>query len=367
MRKSDFKVGLFVLFGMVAVALVIFFIGDARRAFDRTKDYHVIFDDVAGLKPGAPINMGGVLIGHVTKVDYSKDPSDPRIHVTIDVIADAVPRLKTDSVATIGNKGFLGDKMLVITKGVNGAQVVPGSTIPSEEPKDFVEALSHIGGEAESTMTDVKKVAKELSNEQLHTDMRAAVKKLDHLLGQVTEGDGYAHRLLTDPEESARISHTIDNLDRAANELAGSLREARQVAERVRTGPGFLHDAVYGDLANKPIAQIGNAAEEIGSTLHEIRTGDGFAHDVLFGGKGVAGDAMSNLSTVTANLRDIVRGIKQGKGTLGALLVDPSVYEDVKRILGNVERNAVLRSIVRYSIKQNEKNPPKPIDVGTQP
>jgi hypothetical protein len=43
---------------------------------------------------------------------------------------------------------------------------------------------------------------------------------------------------------------------------------------------------------------------------------------------------------------------------VGALLVDPSVYEDLKAVLGNVERNDVLRALVRYSIKQDEKKPP---------
>ena len=37
--------------------------------------------------------------------------------------------------------------------------------------------------------------------------------------------------------------------------------------------------------------------------------------------------------------------------------VDPSVYEDMKVVLGNVERNDVLRALVRYSIKQDEKKP----------
>ena len=56
-------------------------------------------------------------------------------------------------------------------------------------------------------------------------------------------------------------------------------------------------------------------------------------------------------------LRDIVRGVKQGKGTVGALLVDPSIYEDLKRVLGNVERNSVLRALVRYSIRRDEQAP----------
>ena len=56
--------------------------------------------------------------------------------------------------------------------------------------------------------------------------------------------------------------------------------------------------------------------------------------------------------------------MRQGKGTVGALLVDPSVYEDMKMVLGNVERNDVLRALVRYSIKQDEKKPE--VQVGAQ-
>jgi phospholipid/cholesterol/gamma-HCH transport system substrate-binding protein len=129
-------------------------------------------------------------------------------------------------------------------------------------------------------------------------------------------------------------------------------------AARVRTGPGFAHDVLYGDGPSKEIAQIGGAAEEVGLTLKGIREGDGFAHDVLFGGdKADTGDALKNMNQITADLRDIVRDMKNGKGTIGALLVDPSIYEDVKRLLGNVERNSVLRALVRHSIKQGDKKP----------
>ena len=44
------------------------------------------------------------------------------------------------------------------------------------------------------------------------------------------------------------------------------------------------------------------------------------------------------------------------------------MYEDIKVLVGNVERNQVLRALVRYSIKQNEarphaevKDPPQPV------
>jgi phospholipid/cholesterol/gamma-HCH transport system substrate-binding protein len=65
--------------------------------------------------------------------------------------------------------------------------------------------------------------------------------------------------------------------------------------------------------------------------------------------------------------------MKAGRGTIGALLVDPSVYEDIKSLVGNVERNQVLRALVRYSIKQDEGQKPhaevkdKPHDPGAGP
>ena len=40
-----------------------------------------------------------------------------------------------------------------------------------------------------------------------------------------------------------------------------------------------------------------------------------------------------------------------------ALVTDPSIYDDLKRVLGNVERNSVLRALVRYSIKRDEDRP----------
>jgi len=357
-RKSDIKVGVFVLFGLVLASLVIFLIGDTRRVFEKANTYRLAFEDIAGLKKGAPVQMGGMMIGHVETIDYAKDPADAHIYVTIEIVAGAAPRLRTDSTASITNKGFLGDKMLLISRGAAADVIPPGGTIKSDEPSDFLKELGEMKGDAQATMTDVKRVAKELADERLHSDIRAAVKKVDVVLGQVAEGEGYPHRFLSDPEEAKRISRTIDSLDKSAAELATVLREVRQIAEQVKTGPGFAHDVIYGEGVSKPLAQVGTAAEEAALSLRELRTGKGLAHDVLFGGKGGPGDAVGDLAAITTDLREIVRGIKEGKGTLGALLVDPSVYEDVKRLIGNVERNAVLRSLVRYSIQQNEGQAP---------
>jgi phospholipid/cholesterol/gamma-HCH transport system substrate-binding protein len=355
--KSDIKVGLFVLLGLVLAGLVIFLIGDERRVFDPAVVFYAKFDSVAGLKAGAPVEMGGVRIGQVKSVGYGEEAHDTKVHVALSIVSDEARRVAADSLVLIVPKGMLGDRMVEIVRGEGGAIATPGSTLESKEPEGFLDGLGKVAGRAETTMGKIDQVAESLANEELHKDIRESAHSINVMLKHVTEGEGYPNRFLTNKDEANRISRVVENLDETSRELALTLKEVRRVAQRVRTGPGFAHDVLYGDGPKEEIEQIGFAANEIGVTLKAIREGDGFARDVLFGGNGDTKDAFSNLNQMTADLRDIIRGVKEGKGTIGALLVDPSIYEDLKRVLGNVERNSVLRALVRYSLKKDRDKP----------
>lgn len=361
--KRNIQVGLFVLAGLFFSGLVIFLIGDQRRLFDRHVELTTTFKDVQGLKSGAPIRMGGVDIGQVVEVAYRNDPADASIYVKLSIVSTEADRIKKDSVVHVAAKGLLGDKMLEITRGV-GAPADRTKPLPSEEPSDMFGAVGDIANEARGTMQDVRRVTQSLANEQLQADLRGSVASLNRVMNQLAEGDGYPHKLLTDKAEADRITRMIENIDRTAAEAATTLAEVRQVANRVRSGPGFAHDVIYGDAASKDLAAFGFAADEAGKALKGIRESDSFIHDALYGGKGSGAKAIDNVVAITDDLRVITAGIRAGKGTIGALLVDPSVYEDMKVVLGNVERNDVLRALVRYSIKQDERKPE--VKVGAQ-
>lgn len=55
------------------------------------------------------------------------------------------------------------------------------------------------------------------------------------------------------------------------------------------------------------------------------------------------------------HLNEILRKIDQGTGTLGALVNDPSLYDDVKALFGGANRNRVIRNLVRDTVNQAEK------------
>jgi len=353
----DIKVGLFVLAGLVMVALVIFLIGDERRLFERDVEFKTSFPDVQGLKPGAPVRMGGIDVGHVRDVGYGDDPSDTTVYVRLSIVSTEATRIKIDAVAKIAAKGLLGDKLVEITVGEAPESVPVGGKIPGEKPSDMFGKVGGMADKAEIAIDNIAKVTAELADEDFHRDLKQSASSINIVLDQIANGDGYPSRFLRDPEEADRISHTVVSLEKATIELAATLAESRAVIRQIRQGPGFAHEIMYGDGPQPQIEQFGDAAHELALTLRGVRQGDGIAHDMLFGGEGDGGDALKNITLMTADLRDIVADMKAGKGTIGALLVDPSVYEDVKLVLGNVQRNDVLRALVRYSIKQDEKPP----------
>lgn len=358
--RREIKVGAFVLAGLLVTSVVIFLIGDERKLFEKKQSYKAVFTDVQGLKRGSPVRMGGVDVGSVNSVDYADDPKDPKLYVFFSVVKDEARRIRTDSRASIDSKGLLGDKMIVVTIGSPGATEIPaGGTVRSQESKDITEMMTKLGAlsdKAEHIMGNLERTTTALANDEFQNDLRSSVKSLAGILKSVNEGDGYAGRFIRDPAEADRLSRTLANLERTTSDLDRTTREVNQILARVNQGPGFVHDVVYGEGPSQTLAQFGNAADELGRTLRGVREGNGIARSFIYGDD-QSQAVMANLNAMSGDVRQIVADMRAGRGTLGALLVDPSVYEDLKVLLGNVDRNKALRALVRYSIQRDEKMP----------
>ncbi len=356
-RSREYKVGAFVLAGMVAMGTVVFMIGEERQLFKKKLEYETSFTDVQGLSTGSPVRMGGVDIGRVVKLGYGNDKSDREIHVQIAVLSDQWQRIKEDSVATIEGKGLLGDKMLVISIGsAQKGSLPPGGHIASKEAEDLTTMMNKFAGlpsKVDKVVGNLEKVTESLSDETLAKDLKGSVASLNSVLGAVDRREGYVGRVLSDPKEAEHLSQVVSNLERVTAELEHTAQGVNQVIAQVRSGPGLAHEVIYGDESSKAVAQFGGAAEELRLTLKGIREGNGVAKSLIYGDD-QSQQLMQNLNAMSGDVRQILADIRAGKGTLGALLVDPSVYEDLKVVLGNVDRNKALRALVRYSIRRDE-------------
>jgi phospholipid/cholesterol/gamma-HCH transport system substrate-binding protein len=355
--RREIKVGAFVLAGLVAVGGVIFMIGEERQLFERKIDYQVSFTDVQGLRPGSPVRMGGLDIGTVSKVAYATDENDRKIYVTVAILSAQSKRIKTDSIATIEGKGLLGDKMVSVTTGSPRAgALAPGSVIKSQDAEDMSQLMSKLGSitiKVEKVVENLQQTTGALADSGLHEDIRGTMSSLNSVMGSLERKEGYAGKILSDPAEAERLSQVVKNLSATTAELQKSAQGVNQILDRVRTGPGLVHEVLYGEESAKAISQFGGAADELRITLKGVREGNGVARSLIYGDDSSQA-FMANLNAASDDIRQITANLRAGKGTIGALLTDPSVYEDLKMVLGNVERNKALRALVRYSIRRDE-------------
>ncbi len=358
LTSRDVKVGAFVLIGLLFAGVVIFLIGDERHVFSSKVSYVTIFQDVEGLKAGSSVRMGGIDVGSVSSVGYAEDASDMRLHVKFSVDRSQAARIRRASKVKIESKGVLGDKMRTIVGGdPKLPPVAPGSLIQAEnDPKDLQTALARVGpiaAKAEKVLENLDSTTSHLADPEVHEKLKSSVHSINHILETIDKGPGYVSRLLNDRAEADRISTTIDRLEQASAQREQSLASVASITQRIEKGPGLVHELLYSESSAKSVQQVGTAAEELGATLRGVREGRGLAHSLLYG-DGVPDHTMAQVSQILADVHAMLADVRSGKGTLGALLTDPSVDEDLKRLLGNVERNKSLRALVRYSIEQDE-------------
>ena len=248
--------------------------------------------------------------------------------------------------------GMLGDKMLTLkVDDPNAPAIEPGGNLTADEGDDIFAKVAATVDKASARLDEIGALTKPLLQDpKFVANLREIIASTNEILGAVAHNDSAVHRLLMDPKEGERVDIALNNIDAATYRLAAMLGSMQDVADLVRRGPGMAHTVIYdGDMSKNAAATL----DEIHQDLVAIRSGNGLAHTVVYGDENTK-NVLANMNAMSEDLRNIVSEVRAGKGTLGGLLVDPTIYEDLKSAVGNVERNQVLRALVRYSIKEDE-------------
>ncbi|MCS6796932.1 MAG: MlaD family protein [Myxococcota bacterium] len=353
-RATDVRVGIFVLAALAVGGGVAFVIGNRQNLFASKTEYRAVFDSVGGLRAGSPVRIGGVDVGTVSAVRLGEDG---RIHVELGIVDSAAHLVCTDSVATVGNKGLLGDRLVDITAG-RGPRLPPGGTLRTESPVDIGAYAARLGGmlgRLEGVVDNVREATAILADPQLGADVRAVARHLASLLEAADAADGPVRRLLTDPAVGENLAASVAHARTASAEAARAAASMRAILDEVRSGEGTAHELVYGREGVRLVRALADVGERTGELLRQAREGEGLLHEMLYGDAG--GRIAGNLASASEHLEAILRDVRAGRGTLGGLLTDPSIYEDIKRLVGDLERNEILRALVRYSIRHDEARP----------
>jgi len=132
----DFVTGLFVLGGFVALAWLSFEVGGVQYKGSGGLPVFARFDQIAGLKPKAPVEIGGVRVGHVSRISL-----DDTFRAGVDLDLDRSLKLPVDSSAAIVTAGILGDRYIQLTPGAEDDLLKPGDEIGYTENALVLERL----------------------------------------------------------------------------------------------------------------------------------------------------------------------------------------------------------------------------------
>ncbi|UCD34726.1 MAG: outer membrane lipid asymmetry maintenance protein MlaD [Nitrospiraceae bacterium] len=130
-------VGIFLVAGLLCFGYLSVKLGDV--SLFGTKQYPVMahFANVSGLKEGAIVEVAGVTVGKVSKIDLEN------YQARVELLLNPEIRLQEDSIASIRTQGIIGDKYIKIKTG--GAEdFIPrgGEIIETESAIELEELVS---------------------------------------------------------------------------------------------------------------------------------------------------------------------------------------------------------------------------------
>lgn len=134
--NRDLVVGLFVLAGLLSVAYLSLQVGGLAYKGPGGLLLTATFDEIGGLSVRAPVVIGGVKVGQVTKIDLDKNL---RAEVSVDL--DPALSLPVDSSIAVRTSGLLGDQFLSLEPGAEEDVLQIGDAIAFTESAVNLESL----------------------------------------------------------------------------------------------------------------------------------------------------------------------------------------------------------------------------------
>lgn len=222
--NSKWKLGLFLVTGILIFVVTVYFIGKNKNLFGNTFLLKSQFKNVSGLKIGNNVRFSGINIGTVKNIDFVSDSS---IVVVSIIESDVQKYIKTDAFATIGSDGLMGDKVLSISPGTASNQIVTDNS--------FIKSAKAI--ELDDLMKGLKKSVDNAAN--ITNELVVFTKKLNN-------NNGVLSRLMTDQKFASSLTNTLSNLELSSNNF-------KTFTKKMNNKNGVLSKLVSDDKLGKSL------------------------------------------------------------------------------------------------------------------
>lgn len=137
--KIETIVGIFVVIGLICIGYMTVMLGNVSFFGDNTYRLTARFNSVTGLKIGHQVDVFGIHVGRISRIDIDQDSQ--RAVVELRIKRDI--KIYDDAIASIKMEGLLGDSYLSIDPGGAGELLQDGGVITeTQSPVDIIELIS---------------------------------------------------------------------------------------------------------------------------------------------------------------------------------------------------------------------------------
>lgn len=305
--------------------------------------YYVEYKDVDLMKTSSPVTIGGVQVGFVSGIK----PLLERQMVLVTLDLDEEISIPKSTVAVIEVEGFMGGKSITLEydepcSGDDCAEsgdylqgVTKGllaSMMSQKELDNYLNTVERSLGAIADTLN------KHLLSEDAEGPLPNSLRNLEATLANLEQSSGQLNSILY--RSSDDITGTMDNLNSISANLKASNEKIASIIDNT--------DRVTGDLADM---ELQKTLQEVDQTIAQLRA------------------TLSKADQAFVGINGIVGGLEAGEGTLGKLLKDGTLYEELTRLSSGVDSLAEdfqdrpyrymplksRRKVLRYDRKDEDK------------
>lgn len=328
----EVKVGALFLFSMALLVAFVLVLGDF--SFSDGFTFHIEFDNAGGLKPGADVAIAGINVGNVQELRFLRneratvDDNAVAVQAKIRVDSQYADSIREESDFFITTRGVLGEPYIeIVTRDFDSPQIAEGAVVRGVDPprmdliiakgSELLTALTELlddpGVHAKDLLENTASLAKHLDEFVVHNreDLDATVANIRKgsddgaeliaaLNDAVADGKGIK-RTLADVEHTARNANRITSrlerdIDPVVDDVVITAANARRVSDTA--------NRVISDNEAKLTASIDN--------VHA---------------------STEKLNRLSSDAEVVMANVSEGKGTVGALIADREIYDDLKELL----------------------------------
>lgn len=336
---SELKIGILSILAIFLAALMIFLLSGDSGFFWQRYELKAMFDNIAGLKPGAPVRIAGVEEGSVTAVDLKGE----KVEVVMELKKERQALVTSESIASLGSVSLLGEAAVDITPSTKGTPIPEFGFVKTGPAAG---SISEVATAAETTLEEANKLVEDIragrgtvgklfTDEALYTELNRFVTSAEAVVTNLNRGRGTMGRLMTDQTLSKSLESSIANL--------------QSLTEDMKAGKGTLGQLFTNDALSRSLTSTTTNLDTLTGRLNkgEGTMGQLITNDSLF----------KRLDSMSNRIDTLVAQLNAGEGTAGQLLHDKQLYEnmngtvtELKSLLAEIKKDPKKYLNVKVSL-----------------